>query len=127
MVVGRVFQLLREELKAASEFVATEDTAGPMTSSLRIGPDALSVQGTQIGRNIRSFDDARRSYLTNERLHIFKSDSSPTGPNPTAIFPPPSMRKTLEEEGDDTGIVERLADKIAREEADRETAAFEEV
>ncbi|KAF9070500.1 Metallo-dependent phosphatase-like protein [Rhodocollybia butyracea] len=136
MAVGRmqrVFQLLREESEAASELVATEDAAGPMTSGMRVGPDALSVQGTQIGRNIRSFDDARRSDLMNERLPIFEPDSSPTAPSPTAMFPPPSMRvpgrrstsgeglnmemlikRTLEEEGDDTGIVERLADKIAR-------------
>lgn len=80
MAVGRmqrVFQLLRyvycfwrlttsshaiftyrEESEAASELVATEDISSQAAAGLRVGPDALNVQGTQIGRNIRSFDDA---------------------------------------------------------------------
>ncbi|KIK64033.1 hypothetical protein GYMLUDRAFT_984730 [Collybiopsis luxurians FD-317 M1] len=142
MAVGRmqrVFQLLRHEAEAATELVATEDTSSSLNAGLRVGPDALSVQGTQIGRNIRSFDDARRSDLMNERLPVF--DPAPALPDgsPTAMFPPPSMRsasrrasgmgeglnmemlikKTLEEEGEENnmieqGIVERLADRIAR-------------
>ncbi|KAJ3776026.1 Metallo-dependent phosphatase-like protein [Lentinula raphanica] len=136
MAVGRmqrVYQLLREESEAASELVATEDLSGQATPGLRIGPDALGVQGTQISRNIRSFDDARRSDLMNERLPVFEVDTSPSG-SPTTMFPPPSMRlpsrrassmgeglnmellikKTLEDEDDDSPVVEKLAEKIAR-------------
>ncbi|KAJ3758704.1 Metallo-dependent phosphatase-like protein [Lentinula raphanica] len=136
MAVGRmqrVYQLLREESEAASELVATEDLSGQATPGLRIGPDALGVQGTQISRNIRSFDDARRSDLMNERLPVFEVDTSPSG-SPTTMFPPPSMRlpsrrassmgeglnmellikKTLEDDEDDSPVVEKLAEKIAR-------------
>ncbi|KAE9393916.1 Metallo-dependent phosphatase [Gymnopus androsaceus JB14] len=145
MAVGRmqrVFQLLREESEAASELVATEDATGSSSTGVRVGPDALNVHGTQIVRNIRSFDDARRSDLMNERLPVFeappRTPTSAGSSSSLSIFPPPSMRslstsrhfsmggdggplnmemlikKTLEEEeeGGD-GIVERLADRIA--------------
>lgn len=50
--------IYREESEAASELVATEDVSSQVAAGLRVAPDALNVQGTQIGRNIRSFDDA---------------------------------------------------------------------
>lgn len=55
----------REESEAASELVAahpesdsTHPASSPGALGGRVGPDALNVQGTQISRNIRSFDDA---------------------------------------------------------------------
>lgn len=77
--------------------------------------------------------NSRRSDLMNERLPVFEPDSSPSA-SPTTMFPPPSMRlpsrragsmgeglnmemlikKTLEEDEDDSPIVERLAERIAR-------------
>ncbi|KAG7095065.1 hypothetical protein E1B28_005855 [Marasmius oreades] len=134
MAVGRmqrVFQLLREESESASELLPADDPSGIATVGGRIGPDALSVQGTRIIRDIHNFDEARRVDLMNERLPDFRL---PDNGSPHVVFPPPSMRtlssrlggdghdgltmedlikKTLEEEGDD-GLVERLADRIAR-------------
>ncbi|KAK7457102.1 hypothetical protein VKT23_010404 [Stygiomarasmius scandens] len=123
----RVFQLLREESEAATELDAN-DPAGSSAVGARIGPDVLGVQGHQIGRHIRNFDDARRVDLMNERLPEFR----PTGPAQD-IYPSGSMRlasrrssgdgdlnmealirRTLEEGDDDGGVVERLAEKIAR-------------
>jgi len=121
MAVGRmqkVFQILREEAENATE-LATDSVSG---SSTGVG---LNVQGTRLNRSIRTFDDARRSDIANERLPIFETH------HPT-IFPVPSMRvmnrkdlegvdmeylikRTLEEEGDDEGgVVEKLAERIAR-------------
>ncbi|KAF8811200.1 Metallo-dependent phosphatase [Phlegmacium glaucopus] len=121
MAVGRmqkVFQILREEAENATE-LETDTVSG---SSTGIG---LNVQGTRINRSIRTFADARRSDLANERLPDFEAH------RPT-IFPVPSMRltsrkdsdgmdmeylikRTLDEDGDDEGgIVEKLAEKIAR-------------
>ncbi|KAF8154774.1 Metallo-dependent phosphatase-like protein [Crassisporium funariophilum] len=127
MAVGRmqkVFQLLREEAENATE-LETDGVSGTSSGVGRPGSDALSVQGTKINRSIRTFADARRSDLANERLPDYETH------RPT-IFPVPSMRltsrrdsdgmdmeylikRTLDEDGDDDGgIVERLADKIAR-------------
>ncbi|KAL0959361.1 hypothetical protein HGRIS_014615 [Hohenbuehelia grisea] len=121
----RVFQLLREESENATELLPTDDATGIASVSSRIGPDALGVQGQSIGRHIHSFDDARRSDLLNEKLPT-KMPESPM----SATFPPPSMRrgsgddsitmemlikKTLEEESEDGGLVDRIASTIARE------------
>jgi serine/threonine-protein phosphatase 2B catalytic subunit len=75
---------------------------------------------------ISNHHPSRRSDSLNERLPQFAPEGSPT------MFPVPSMRvpgrsgevegmnmellikKTLEEEEEDGGIVERLADRIAR-------------
>lgn len=84
----------------------------------------LGIQGN-IADHIHSFDEARRSDMRNERL----PEHYPTA---ATVFPTPSMqpqtrrstmgeglnmeyliKKTLEEDSDD-GIVERLAEKIAR-------------
>ena len=115
--------------------------AGPSTNTGGVRPDALGAQGAKIGRTIRSFDDAcvhlspvssflssthiffphrQRLDLQNERLPEFNPDIAPT------MFSGPSMRrgsadsgmellikKTLEEE-EEGGVVERIADKIAR-------------
>ena len=72
-------------------------------------------------------NNSRRSDIANERLPEFDAHQRPT------IFPVPSMRsparrstaedgmdmedlikRTLEEDADDGGVVERLAEKIAR-------------
>ncbi|KAF9043876.1 Metallo-dependent phosphatase [Hymenopellis radicata] len=119
----RVFQILREEAESASELTLSEE--GNLTR--RFGGDALGVQ--QINRSIRSFDDARKSDMMNERLPTFHD---PGPPSPGAVFPPPSMRlssrrgsadgdslnmeylirKTLEEENGDE-LIEALAEKVA--------------
>ncbi|KAF7973608.1 hypothetical protein HWV62_14776 [Athelia sp. TMB] len=117
----RVFQLLREEAENASELQsAVDDPMAPYRErGMAIGPDALSVQGNQIGRRVRNFDDARRLDLLNERL----PEVDPTQSN-FPLVPTPSMRRegagmevlirrTLEEEEGDSGVVERLAERIA--------------
>jgi len=95
--------------------------------------DALGVQTTQLQRTIRSFDDARRSDLVNERL---PAEFDYTAEPPLPLVTAPSMRllapagedgeesqaslqalirQALSEEGvGDRGVVERLADRIAR-------------
>ncbi|KDR70155.1 hypothetical protein GALMADRAFT_255002 [Galerina marginata CBS 339.88] len=128
LAVGRmqkVFQLLREESENATELDNGGVVAGSSTGVSRLGPDALTVQGTKINRSIRTFADARRSDIANERLPELDSQRSPT------IFPVPSMRntsrrssdgmdmedlikRTLDEDPDEGGVVEMLAEKIAR-------------
>ncbi|KAG6856514.1 hypothetical protein H0H87_003602 [Tephrocybe sp. NHM501043] len=120
MAIGKmqkVFQMLREESENATELQFDN-------SVLR--SDGLSVQGTKMGRQVRNFDDARRLDIQNERLPEFNAPS-PTSPS----FPVPSMRrgsadsegmtmeymikKTLEEEDpEEGGVVEMIADRIAR-------------
>ncbi|PPQ93132.1 hypothetical protein CVT25_003664 [Psilocybe cyanescens] len=124
LAVGRmqkVFQLLREEAENATEL---DGAAATSTAVSRPGADALTVQGTRINKSIRTFADARRSDIANERLPDF-DQQKPT------IFPVPSMRntsrrtsegldmedlikRTLDEDADDGGVVEKLAEKIAR-------------
>ncbi|EMD36151.1 hypothetical protein CERSUDRAFT_115122 [Gelatoporia subvermispora B] len=138
----RVFQVLREEAENVAELAPslqvqppTAPTDGPTSwpgGFHMAAPDALGVQTMQLQRNIRSFDDARRSDVANERLPQFDYNLEPPIPLVTA----PSMRlmspvgedgeggeanlqaiirQTLNEEGlDDRGVVERLADRIAR-------------
>ena len=102
--------------------------------------DALGVQGHQMRKMIRSFSDARASDIANERMPQFDY----TAPSALPLVPVPSMRipglslaggngagddasvgsrrqmeelikRALEEEGlGDGGMVERLADRIAR-------------
>ncbi|TFK80457.1 hypothetical protein K466DRAFT_605309, partial [Polyporus arcularius HHB13444] len=103
-------------------------------------PDALGVHGQQVRRMIRTFSDARASDRANERMPQYDYTQQPVLP----LVPVPSMRipglalaagaegegadgddnrrnmeelikKALEEEGlGDGGMVERLADRIAR-------------
>ncbi|KAG9311260.1 Metallo-dependent phosphatase-like protein [Chiua virens] len=103
----RVFQLLREEAENASELSAipVEDNRGP---------DMLTT--AHHGQHfIRSFADARRSDIANERLPMFEPADTDY-----PVIPAPSMRRRnsndleelgmeirrLEEEGDsdDTGV-----------------------
>ncbi|KAF8184843.1 serine/threonine-protein phosphatase 2B catalytic subunit [Pholiota molesta] len=119
----KVFQLLREEAENATEL---ESVAGSSTAVSRSGgADALTVQATKINRSIRSFADARRSDIANERLPEF-DQARPT------VFPATSMRntsrrasadgmdmedlikRTLDEDDAAGGVVEKLADRIAR-------------
>ncbi|GLB41241.1 putative phosphatase 2B catalytic subunit [Lyophyllum shimeji] len=117
----KVFQRLREESENATE-LQVDVTRG--VGAARPNTDALGVTGANLGRAIRSFDDARRIDIQNERLPEFNVDAAPT------MFPVPSMRrgsadsegmtmeylikKTLEEDGDEGDVVERLAERIAR-------------
>ncbi|KAH9476265.1 Serine/threonine-protein phosphatase 2B catalytic subunit A1 [Psilocybe cubensis] len=128
LAVGRmqkVFQLLREEAENATELDGVTATS---TAVSKPGADALSVQGARLNKSIRTFADARRSDMANERLPEFNEQQKPT------IFPVPSMRNTsrrssaegldmedlikraLEDDSvvDDGGVVEMLAEKIAR-------------
>ncbi|KAH7908794.1 Metallo-dependent phosphatase-like protein [Hygrophoropsis aurantiaca] len=126
----RVFQLLREEAENASELSALSAEGANMRpiDDGQMGPEMLGVQGTQIRNYIRNFADARRSDMLNERLPTFHAESSG---NDFPVIPAPSMRRrgsgeiegmsmeelirrTLTEEGTDSGVVERLADRIAR-------------
>ncbi|KIJ15828.1 hypothetical protein PAXINDRAFT_11408 [Paxillus involutus ATCC 200175] len=115
----RVFQLLREEAENASELstIPVED---------HMGPDMLTAQGNQMRHYIRSFADARRSDIANERLPMFQ----PADENDFPVIPAPSMRRrgsgdvdgmSMEElirraldEDEEGDMVERLADRIAR-------------
>ncbi|KAF9044331.1 serine/threonine-protein phosphatase 2B catalytic subunit [Panaeolus papilionaceus] len=128
MAVGRmqkVFQLLREEAENATELDA--GTSATATGVNRSGIDALTVQGNKINKTIKSFDDARRVDKLNERLPEFDAHAH----HHSTVFPPPSMRfphrrssdgmdmedlikKTLEEDNDEGGVVERIADSIAK-------------
>jgi len=80
---------------------------------VRIGPDALGVHSNQW---IRSFDDARRSDMGNERLPVFNpaGDSLVTAPSMRQENMEELIKKALEENGDGNSIVDHLADKIAR-------------
>ncbi|TRM56652.1 Metallo-dependent phosphatase-like protein [Schizophyllum amplum] len=153
MAVGRmqrVFQLLREETENATELASgfpglgvpglgSEGVAGRSldggdggAESMGVegmpgglgGPNNLGIHEAKLARAIRSFDDARRSDLINERLPEY--DPSPTifpasmrlpgrrGSGDEGINMEFLIKKTLEEESQDSGVVERLAEKIAR-------------
>ncbi|KAF9812448.1 hypothetical protein IEO21_06210 [Rhodonia placenta] len=130
----RVFQLLRQEAESATELSPTGELSsapwpGGFAAPPAPSPDALGVQTTHMRRYIRSFDDARRSDMLNERLPQYAHAGIP-------LIPVPSMRlaglahgedgveeqsmealirRALEEEGvGDGGVVERLAERIAR-------------
>lgn len=132
----RVFQLLREEAENASELEAgtmqPPSSASSSSIGFRIGPDALGVQGNHIRRTIQNFEEAKISDQLNERLPDYNAAT------PNFVFPVPSMRvparmgsdnasepvtsmealikRTLmdDENLDDGGVVERIADRIAR-------------
>ncbi|KAI9066181.1 Metallo-dependent phosphatase [Trametes sanguinea] len=105
--------------------------------------DALAVQGTQMRRMIRTFSDARASDIANERMPQYDytaAPSIPLVPVPSMRLPNLALasggaggagapeeapegrrnieeliKRALEEEGlGDGGMVERLADRIAR-------------
>jgi len=114
----RVYQILREESENATELAINAPAPGS-------GSDVLGAPGATVGRSIRTFDDARRSDLLNERLPEFNTDIAPT------VFGGPSMRrgtngetegltmeslikKSLEEEEGEGGVVERISEKIAK-------------
>jgi len=119
----RVFNALREEAEGASELAHSGHNPQGLpvpgmggTLGVRLGSDALGVHDNQW---VRSFDEARRSDINNERLPKYISANSTKDPHVTA----PSMRqenmeevikKALEEDVDGNGVVERLADRIAR-------------
>ncbi|KAI0788921.1 Metallo-dependent phosphatase [Irpex lacteus] len=138
MAVGkmqRIFQLLREEAENATELITQQDASPPDTppggwpGGFSIGGDALGVHVNAVRRNIRSFSDARSADIANERLPTFVQPELPHVPAPSMRLPRlgaedgqsemPKLenliRRALEEEGlSDGGVVERLAERIAR-------------
>lgn len=123
-----------EETENATELElgVASSTPSPPGSWPGLGaPDALNVHVNDIHRQIHSFNDARMSDLANERLPQFVPHDD-TGAVPSMRHHPrlhvddhnsPSephslegmIRKALLEEGmEDGGVVERLAEKIAR-------------
>jgi len=119
----RVFNALREEAEGASELSHSGHNPQGLpvpgmggTLGVRLGSDALGVHDNQW---VRSFDEARRSDVGNERLPKF----NPTNSTSEVLVTAPSMRqenreelikRALEEDEDGDGVVERLADRIAR-------------
>ncbi|KAL5504839.1 hypothetical protein ACEPAH_7502 [Sanghuangporus vaninii] len=132
----RIFQLLREEAETASELNSAVEASGIAAMRARgaITTDELGVRGNQIRRAIRSFDDARRSDMTNERMPEFHVPDGTAFPNLQAPSTRPrsssgnsmddneleaKFRKTLQD-GDDDEVDEaelelrELANKLAR-------------
>ncbi|TFK21382.1 serine/threonine-protein phosphatase 2B catalytic subunit [Coprinopsis marcescibilis] len=121
----RVFALLREEAENATEL--TTDVNVPTEALSATGVDQLSVH--RLSKNIRSFADARKIDIANERLPEFSPEGQGTHSD---IFPAPSMRiagregaaskdlimQTLREELDGTApnmddLVERVAERLS--------------
>lgn len=121
----RAFQTLREDAEAASELnLGGGDDSMP---SGLFNNESLGVK--QITRSIRTFDDARKSDMMNERIPELNM------PNPPGAFHTPSMRypsrrnsddgsesginmeyiiqKTLEETGE-TEVITALADRLTK-------------
>jgi len=117
----RVFNALREEAEGATELTHSGHlqnlpAPGPTgTLGVRLGSDALGVHGNQW---IRSFDEARQSDMTNERLPMFDASGSKdtlvTAPSLRQENREELIKKALEEDDDGDNVVERLADRIAR-------------
>jgi len=118
----RVFNVLREEAEGASELAhAGHNGQGPPvpgapgTLGVRLGADALGIHDNQW---VRSFDEARRSDMGNERLPKFvpagSQDPLVTAPSMRQEGREELLKKALEEDKDGDGAVERLADRIAR-------------
>lgn len=131
-----MFSLFREESENATELV-TLDTSPPETPpgawpggfNLGGSQNALGVHVNAVRKQIRTFDDARHADIANERLPHFQQSQIPLVPAPSMRLPRLSgedgqtegpaleglIRKALEEEGlSDGGVVERLAERIAR-------------
>jgi len=118
----RVFNVLREEAEGASELArAGHNPQGlPVpgaggTLGVRLGADALGIHGNDW---IRNFDEARQSDMGNERLPMFKTAGSKdplvTAPSMRQENTEELIKKAMEEDKDGDGVVERLADRIAR-------------
>jgi len=131
----------REEAEGASELAhAGHNLQGPPvpgasgTLGVRLGADALNVHDNQW---VRSFDEAyvvqvshhrfrqltelltsRRSDMGNERLPKFdpvnSKDPLVTAPSMRQENMEELIKKAMEEDKDGDGVVERLADRIAR-------------
>ena len=115
----------------------TPPGAWPGGFSIGGSQDALGVHVNAVRKQIRSFDDARHADLVNERLPHFQQPELPLIPAPSMRLPRlagedgqgevPALenliRKALEEEGlGDGGVVERLAERIARGSSSRPRA-----
>jgi serine/threonine-protein phosphatase 2B catalytic subunit len=114
-----------EESESATELTAQ---GIPLRATSSTGGDSLGVQTPRVARSIRSFADARKVDMANERLPQFEPTSMP------GIFPSPSMRiggradldenveslirKTLREESqegvNEDDLVERVAERLAK-------------
>ena len=110
-----------------------EKTPGAWPGGFSVGTDqqqhALGVQGTQLRRYIRSFDDARKVDLADERLPLFDytaANAKPLVPAPSMRIPalgvggpegPVSMeeaiKRMLDEQNDEGSTVEMLAERLA--------------
>ncbi|KAK7689526.1 hypothetical protein QCA50_007318 [Cerrena zonata] len=147
----KVFQLLREEAETATELTTSAPTPLPTPVGVPEAPtswpggfvpDALGVHVNELKRQIRSFDDARKSDMLNERMPTFTPSDLPLVPVPSMKLPrfarsqsldvegggeedgggisgaqsmEALIRKALEEEGlNDGGVVERIAERISR-------------
>ncbi|THH02932.1 hypothetical protein EW145_g6680 [Phellinidium pouzarii] len=120
----RIFQVLRmrrEEAETASELNMTTIEASGM-AAIRArggGDDELGVRGNQLRRTIRSFDDARRSDMTNERLPEFHLEDESHRSFP--VLQAPSTRaRTPSGSMDDFDIESRLRRSLADGEEDEE-------
>ncbi|KAJ3489444.1 hypothetical protein NLI96_g2144 [Meripilus lineatus] len=125
--INRVFKVLRQESENATELSSPDaPVEGHPPGSWPTGHDGLGVHVNQIRSQIRSFDDARKSDRFNERvprlppvdlphvpapsMRIHRADDSdPDGSGDLGDM----IRKALEDEGFESVIAERLADKIA--------------
>ncbi|TDL20363.1 Metallo-dependent phosphatase [Rickenella mellea] len=128
--MARMLNIMREESEEASE-LHTMDVDGPDSDlqargitavERRIGPDALHVQGNRIRKSIRSFDDARRSDIDNERIPEFNEGASSSYPHlqapstrlrraNTSVDMETVMRRAIDTDDDET---KQLAEMIAR-------------
>lgn len=138
----RVFQILREEAESATELTLSEDGiprrfggdalgVQQITRNIRNFDDAcvLSLMPLCVVVLI-GIADSRKSDLMNEHIPMFNSSQPPT---PGGMFPVPSMRhrhpsqdgqgeinmeylirKTLEEDDENTELIEALAEKMAK-------------
>lgn len=132
----RVFQLLRDEAEQATTELESLEGGGVIGEP----NNRLTIKALNVGRDIGSFADAKRSDKLNERLPTYNPNES------SAVFPVPSMRRAswdtihpadptpkpgssnsahgganieelirgVMEEDDEQGVVERLAEQIAR-------------
>jgi len=120
----KIYEMLREESENATELAVGPDGATALPGT-KHGTDALGVQGAQLGKSIRSFDEARRFDIQNERLPQFLPDAPPTAfpasmrrlsTDAEGITMEHLIKKTLEEDfSDEGGVVQRIADRIAKD------------
>jgi len=123
--MARVFKLLREESENVSELkTASGFATGSADVAYRQDPH-LGIQGHQIRKSIRGYDDARQFDIDNERLPSYEPPPEDAD-HAASQFPAPSMRlhprrsntdyilRTLEAEDEDDSEIKRVADILSR-------------